>query len=221
MRWFLPLLPDFCCTLALFPLRIACTSSGFFFNYYFYLCKITVYTPDLYFKCDCWRWPACWNVKAVAKAMIDQFPRLQTLDTAAVACQSKSADDIIRSATFPAAHAPSSDDSSQSEGITWPYALSVLGTVSSRWACLFCCLRAMHRALCNYLAALISLRQRLNCILASLWTPAVFRVSPVFFFKICMHRAEMFPSFWFLPCYLELEKIFFKMPHNICTSFTH
>uniref|UniRef100_A0A8D3CX53 Actin binding LIM protein 1a n=1 Tax=Scophthalmus maximus TaxID=52904 RepID=A0A8D3CX53_SCOMX len=37
-------------------------------------------------------------------------------DTAAIASQSKSADDIIRSATFPAAHAPSLDDSSRSEG---------------------------------------------------------------------------------------------------------
>uniref|UniRef100_H3D7C1 Actin binding LIM protein 1a n=1 Tax=Tetraodon nigroviridis TaxID=99883 RepID=H3D7C1_TETNG len=45
---------------------------------------------------------------------------------AAVARQSKSADDIIRSATFPAAHAPSPDDSSQSEGVSWPYARSVL-----------------------------------------------------------------------------------------------
>uniref|UniRef100_A0A665WVC1 Actin binding LIM protein 1a n=1 Tax=Echeneis naucrates TaxID=173247 RepID=A0A665WVC1_ECHNA len=36
-------------------------------------------------------------------------------DTAAIARQSKSADDIIRSATFPAAHAPSPDDSSRSE----------------------------------------------------------------------------------------------------------
>uniref|UniRef100_A0A674MS18 Actin binding LIM protein 1a n=1 Tax=Takifugu rubripes TaxID=31033 RepID=A0A674MS18_TAKRU len=40
----------------------------------------------------------------------DQFPWLQTLDMAAIARQSKSADDIIRSATFPAAHAPSPDD---------------------------------------------------------------------------------------------------------------
>uniref|UniRef100_A0A674NK81 Actin binding LIM protein 1a n=1 Tax=Takifugu rubripes TaxID=31033 RepID=A0A674NK81_TAKRU len=41
-------------------------------------------------------------------------------DMAAIARQSKSADDIIRSATFPAAHAPSPDDSSQSEGISPP-----------------------------------------------------------------------------------------------------
>ncbi|XP_061692458.1 actin-binding LIM protein 1-like [Syngnathoides biaculeatus] len=39
---------------------------------------------------------------------------------AAIARQSKSADDIIRSATFPAAHAPSPDDSAQSEGDCWP-----------------------------------------------------------------------------------------------------
>uniref|UniRef100_A0A7N8X4D3 Actin binding LIM protein 1 n=1 Tax=Mastacembelus armatus TaxID=205130 RepID=A0A7N8X4D3_9TELE len=42
--------------------------------------------------------------------------------------QSKSADEIIRSATFPAAHAPSLDDSSRSEGDHWPYSLAVLGT---------------------------------------------------------------------------------------------
>ncbi|XP_060942684.1 actin-binding LIM protein 1a isoform X2 [Limanda limanda] len=47
---------------------------------------------------------------------------------AAVALESKSADDIIRSATFPAAHAPSLDDSSRSEGVRWPYSLTVLGS---------------------------------------------------------------------------------------------
>ncbi|XP_068423412.1 actin-binding LIM protein 1a isoform X2 [Clinocottus analis] len=47
-------------------------------------------------------------------------------DTDAIARQSKSADDIIRSATFPAAHAPSLDDSSRSEGDRWPCSLSVL-----------------------------------------------------------------------------------------------
>uniref|UniRef100_A0AAQ6A7J7 Actin binding LIM protein 1a n=1 Tax=Amphiprion ocellaris TaxID=80972 RepID=A0AAQ6A7J7_AMPOC len=51
---------------------------------------------------------------------------------AAIARQSKSADDIIRSATFPAAHAPSPDDSSRSEGDRWPYSLAVLGTVEGR-----------------------------------------------------------------------------------------
>uniref|UniRef100_A0A3B4YP80 Actin binding LIM protein 1a n=1 Tax=Seriola lalandi dorsalis TaxID=1841481 RepID=A0A3B4YP80_SERLL len=50
---------------------------------------------------------------------------------AAIARQSKSADDIIRSATFPAAHAPSPDDSSWSEGDHWPYSLAVLGTIQS------------------------------------------------------------------------------------------
>ncbi len=53
------------------------------------------------------------------------------LDTAAIARQSKSADDIIRSATFPAAHAPSTDDRSRSEGDRWPYSLTVLGIVGS------------------------------------------------------------------------------------------
>uniref|UniRef100_A0A671WV20 Actin binding LIM protein 1a n=1 Tax=Sparus aurata TaxID=8175 RepID=A0A671WV20_SPAAU len=61
---------------------------------------------------------------------------------AAIARQSKSADDIIRSATFPAAHAPSPDDSSRSEGDRWPYSLAVLGTVGSRRACLHCYLLA-------------------------------------------------------------------------------
>ncbi|XP_061646891.1 actin-binding LIM protein 1-like isoform X1 [Phyllopteryx taeniolatus] len=45
---------------------------------------------------------------------------------AAIARQSKSADDIIRCATFPAAHAPSPDDSSQSEGDCWPSSNAVL-----------------------------------------------------------------------------------------------
>lgn len=63
-------------------------------------------------------------------------PMVTNLDTAAIARQSKSADDIIRSATFPAAHAPSPDDSSRSEGDQWPYSLAVLGTVGSWWACL-------------------------------------------------------------------------------------
>ncbi|TKS85331.1 Actin-binding LIM protein 1 [Collichthys lucidus] len=54
-------------------------------------------------------------------------PMVTNLDTAAIARQSKSADDIIRSATFPAAHAPSPDDSSRSEGDQWPYSLAVLG----------------------------------------------------------------------------------------------
>ncbi|XP_071337150.1 actin-binding LIM protein 1a [Trachinotus anak] len=53
-------------------------------------------------------------------------------DTAAIARQSKSADDIIRSATFPAAHAPSPDDSSRSEGDHWPYSLAVLGSEGRR-----------------------------------------------------------------------------------------
>ncbi|XP_028278495.1 actin-binding LIM protein 1a isoform X3 [Parambassis ranga] len=53
-------------------------------------------------------------------------------DTAAIARQSKSADDIIRSATFPAAHAPSPDDSSRSEGDRWPYSLTVLGSEGRR-----------------------------------------------------------------------------------------
>ncbi|XP_069395099.1 actin-binding LIM protein 1 isoform X7 [Paralichthys olivaceus] len=52
-------------------------------------------------------------------------------DTAAIALQSKSADDIIRSATFPAAHAPSPDDSSRSEGDRWPYSLTVLVPIGS------------------------------------------------------------------------------------------
>ncbi|XP_054885963.1 actin-binding LIM protein 1-like isoform X4 [Poeciliopsis prolifica] len=53
-------------------------------------------------------------------------------DTAAVAQQSKSGEDIIRSATFPAAHAPSLDDSSRSEGDCWPHSLAVLGSEGRR-----------------------------------------------------------------------------------------
>ncbi|XP_070772471.1 actin-binding LIM protein 1-like isoform X3 [Enoplosus armatus] len=51
---------------------------------------------------------------------------------AAIALQIKSADDIIRSATFPAAHAPSPDDSSRSEGTRWPCSLAVLGSEGRR-----------------------------------------------------------------------------------------
>ncbi|KAM9810111.1 actin-binding LIM protein 1a isoform 16-T17 [Syngnathus typhle] len=51
---------------------------------------------------------------------------------AAIARQSKSADDIIRSATFPAAHAPSPDDSWQSEGDCWPCSNILLGTEGRR-----------------------------------------------------------------------------------------
>lgn len=78
--------------------------------------------------------------EARTQTLIDQFPWLPILDTAAIARQSKSADDIIRSATFPAAHAPSPDDSSRSEGSHWPCSLAALGTVGSWWACLHCCL---------------------------------------------------------------------------------
>nr|XP_020453049.1 actin-binding LIM protein 1 isoform X5 [Monopterus albus] len=52
-------------------------------------------------------------------------------DTTAVARQSKSADDIIRSATFPAAHAPFLDDNSRSEGDQWPCSLAVLAPLGS------------------------------------------------------------------------------------------
>ncbi|KAM4592222.1 actin-binding LIM protein 1a isoform 6-T7 [Odontesthes bonariensis] len=53
-------------------------------------------------------------------------------DTAAIAHQSKTADEIIRSATFPAAHAPSPDDSPRSEGDCWPHSLAVLGSEGRR-----------------------------------------------------------------------------------------
>nr|XP_033469081.1 actin-binding LIM protein 1a isoform X14 [Epinephelus lanceolatus] len=53
-------------------------------------------------------------------------------DTDAIARQSKPADEIIRSATFPAAHAPSPDDSSRSEGDHWPCSLAVLGSEGRR-----------------------------------------------------------------------------------------
>ncbi|XP_024916348.1 actin-binding LIM protein 1 isoform X7 [Cynoglossus semilaevis] len=61
----------------------------------------------------------------------DSVPMITNLDTAAVAHQSKSADEIIRSATFPAAHAPSPDDSPRSEGDHWPYSLTVLAPAGS------------------------------------------------------------------------------------------
>lgn len=70
-------------------------------------------------------------VRTVTQTLIDQFTWLPTLDTDAIARQSKSADDIIRSATFPAAHAPSPDDSLRSEGDHWPCSLAALGTVGS------------------------------------------------------------------------------------------
>ncbi|XP_035982319.1 actin-binding LIM protein 1 isoform X18 [Fundulus heteroclitus] len=53
-------------------------------------------------------------------------------DTAAVAHQTKSGEDIIRSATFPAAHAPSLDDCSRSEGDCWPRSLALLGSEGRR-----------------------------------------------------------------------------------------
>ncbi|XP_042078798.1 actin-binding LIM protein 1 isoform X11 [Haplochromis burtoni] len=59
-------------------------------------------------------------------------PMVTNLDTASIARQSKSADEIIRSATFPAAHAPFPDDSSRSEGDRWPYSLTALGSEGRR-----------------------------------------------------------------------------------------
>lgn len=58
-------------------------------------------------------------------------PMVTNLDTAAIARQSKPADDIIRSATFPAAHAPCVDASSRSDGDCWSCSLAALGTVGS------------------------------------------------------------------------------------------
>ncbi|XP_060896584.1 actin-binding LIM protein 1a isoform X3 [Labrus mixtus] len=59
-------------------------------------------------------------------------PMVTNLDMAAIARHSKAGDDIIRSATFPAAHAPSPDDSSRSEGDCWPCSLVVLGSEGRR-----------------------------------------------------------------------------------------
>ncbi|XP_065815476.1 actin-binding LIM protein 1a [Labrus bergylta] len=59
-------------------------------------------------------------------------PMVTNLDMAAIARHSKAGDDIIRSATFPAAHAPSPDDSSRSEGDRWPCSLVVLGSEGRR-----------------------------------------------------------------------------------------
>ncbi|KAF7219640.1 transcript variant X14 [Nothobranchius furzeri] len=58
-------------------------------------------------------------------------PVVTNLDAAAIAHQRKSADEIIRSATFPAAHAPSPDDNSLSEGDCWPHSLAVLAPIGS------------------------------------------------------------------------------------------
>lgn len=60
-------------------------------------------------------------------------PMVANLDAAATAHQRKSADEIIRSATFPAAHAPSPDANSRSEVDCWPRSLAVLGTVGRWW----------------------------------------------------------------------------------------
>ncbi|XP_075875123.1 actin-binding LIM protein 1a isoform X3 [Nelusetta ayraudi] len=79
-----------------------------------------------------YRKPPIYKQHAWSTTMKAQSQWLPTLDTAAVACQSKSADDIIRSATFPAAHAPSLDDSSRSEGSQWPCSLAALGSEGRR-----------------------------------------------------------------------------------------
>ncbi|XP_017279797.1 actin-binding LIM protein 1a isoform X8 [Kryptolebias marmoratus] len=59
-------------------------------------------------------------------------PIYKQYDAAAIAHQRKSADEIIRSATFPAAHAPSPDDNSRSEGDCWPHSLAALGSEGRR-----------------------------------------------------------------------------------------
>ncbi|XP_061765993.1 actin-binding LIM protein 1-like isoform X1 [Nerophis ophidion] len=59
-------------------------------------------------------------------------PIYKQYDTNDIARQSKSADDIIRCATFPAAHAPSPDDNSQREGDCQPDSIAVLGSEGRR-----------------------------------------------------------------------------------------
>lgn len=60
-----------------------------------------------------------------------QFPQNTDSDSAALAAQSKSADDIIKSSKFPAAHAPRPDETAKIETDYWPCppSLAALGTV--------------------------------------------------------------------------------------------
>lgn len=64
-------------------------------------------------------------------SLIFQFPKNTDSDSAALAAQSKSADDIIKSSKFPAAHAPRPDETPKIETDFWPCppSLAALGTL--------------------------------------------------------------------------------------------
>ncbi|XP_048027461.1 actin-binding LIM protein 1 isoform X29 [Megalobrama amblycephala] len=63
-------------------------------------------------------------------SLIVQFPQNTDSDPAALAAQSKSADDIIKSSKFPAAHAPRPDETAKIETDYWPCppSLAALGS---------------------------------------------------------------------------------------------
>uniref|UniRef100_A0A8C1NZT7 Actin binding LIM protein 1b n=1 Tax=Cyprinus carpio TaxID=7962 RepID=A0A8C1NZT7_CYPCA len=63
-------------------------------------------------------------------SLIVQFPQNTDSDSAALAAQSKSADDIIKSSKFPAAHAPRPDETPKIETDYWPCppSLAALGS---------------------------------------------------------------------------------------------
>lgn len=78
---------------------------------------------------DC---PALHLLKAYERpSLIVQFPQNTDSDSAALAAQSKSADDIIKSSKFPAAHAPRPDETAKIETDYWPCppSLAALGTL--------------------------------------------------------------------------------------------
>lgn len=66
-------------------------------------------------------YPALHLLKAYERpSLIVQFPQNTDSDSAALAAQSKSADDIIKSSKFPAAHAPRPDETAKIETDYWP-----------------------------------------------------------------------------------------------------
>lgn len=141
---------------------------------------------------------------------------LPTLDTAAVARQSKSADDIIRSATFPAAHAPSLDDSSRSAGGQWPCSLAALGTVGSRQACWHCYLLPGGRQATHHYLTLVIFYSRCSLTASPLQLQSFLRHNDVLIFTFCLHRT-IEPQTWRLEwvdinCGLKIDLVF--APHT-------
>lgn len=72
----------------------------------------------------------CWLAVGLATLMV-QLRRFIDLDSAAFAAQSKSADDIIKSAKFPSAYAPGPDYPAVIQTDCWSFPIShaALGTV--------------------------------------------------------------------------------------------